>query len=893
MDDLIVEFITETTESLSMLDLELVKLEQNPDDAELISSIFRLMHTIKGTCGFLGLPRLEKVAHSGENVLGKIRDGELVATPTAVSLILTSIDRIKELVEFLGSNGSEPEGDDSELIAKLNDFLESGGGTSEEASEESLEHLFKGDIPEDDSVADQPAESHESPAEVVAAAEPPAAPDPTPAPPAIAEAKQKAVDDGLKNEPKEGGAGGGAMQSIRVNLDVLENLMQLVGELVLTRNQLVQISRSTDVEEMTTPLQRLSSLTTELQENVMKTRMQPIGSAWSKFPRLIRDLSMELGKKVELNMIGAETELDRQVMELIKDPLTHMVRNSADHGLERPAERLAAGKSEVGTITLSSYHEGGHIIIEIADDGKGLNIERIRQKALENGITTETELETLTEHQIVQFIFKPGFSTADKVTNVSGRGVGMDVVRSNIEKIGGSIDVYTKLGHGSKFLIKIPLTLAIVSVLVIECCNRRFAIPQITVNELVRIKPGVDNNLEYINSTLVMRHRGSLLPMIFLNEVLEVGNREDYLEKSFYIVVCTVGSQEFGIVVDRIYDTEEIVVKPVAPILKDLDVYSGCTILGDGKVLMILDPNGLARRVGDIQGTVEKDNDVDNRKRISSEKNVTFLVFTSGEDEGPKAVPLEIVSRIEELETSRIEHSGGNLVMQYRDDLMRLICLQDNFDYSNKELLNVIVFSFEGKTVGLAVDEIVDIAQEKLELKMASSDSRFIGSLVLRGKTTDILDVAFVIGKAVAHEQDLSSGDAAQISSKVLLVEDSPFFRNLTAPFLSAAGYKVSTATNALDAVSILESGEYFDAIVTDIEMPGMDGFGLLAKCRDSKYLPNAPIIAYTSKITPESVENGLKLGFADYIAKTDREGLLSALGNALARAERMERVAA
>ncbi|TAN56839.1 MAG: hybrid sensor histidine kinase/response regulator, partial [Magnetospirillum sp.] len=433
MDDLLSEFLTETSESLSTLDSALVNLEQNPNDPQILGNIFRLVHTIKGTCGFLGLPRLEHVAHAGENVLGKFRDGELEVTPAAVTLILQSIDRIKLILGHLEQNECEPEGSDEDLIAHLNAMAD---GRPEGAPPppppppmptfESVAESAR--APEAAAAVPPPAfqvepETEDEPEPEPLPAPRAAVPVAAPQPPAVA----AAVVTGAPLEAKESAV---AAQTIRVNVELLENLMTLVSELVLTRNQLLQMVRGRDDSEFATPLQRLSHITTDLQEGVMKTRMQPIGNAWAKLPRIVRDLSVEMNKKIDLQMLGAETELDRQVLELIKDPLTHMVRNSADHGLEPTDERKRIGKPEVGKIVLNAYHEGGHIIIEISDDGRGLNLDRIKQKAVQNGIASESELETLTPQQIYQFIFKAGFSTAEKVTSVSGRGVGMDVVRT-------------------------------------------------------------------------------------------------------------------------------------------------------------------------------------------------------------------------------------------------------------------------------------------------------------------------------------------------------------------------------------------------------------------------------------------------------------------------------
>src|SRR4051794_20080460 len=549
MDDLLREFLTETSESLDTVDNQLVRFEQDPTDAKILDNIFRLVHTIKGTCGFLGLPRLEALAHAGETLMGKFRDGMPVKAE-AVTLILSSIDRIKEILAGLEATETEPEGTDEDLIEQLHAMAEGSHHAEAEPvaapvpvvaappvqpavtagtlidqvlerplrpGEVSLDDLERAFRETETEAAPKPA-----PAPVVKQAAPaPAAakpavpavePEAAAAPSAVKEAKAKPAKKAVAADPDVQEADKIANQSIRVNVDTLEHLMTMVSELVLTRNQLLEISRRNEDTEFKVPLQRLSNVTAELQEGVMKTRMQPIGNAWQKLPRIVRDLSGELGKQIELEMHGADTELDRQVLDLIKDPLTHMVRNSADHGLETPAERSAAGKPEQGTIRLSAYHEGGHIIICIADNGRGLNTERIKAKAIANGLVTEAELEKMTEAQIHKFIFAPGFSTAAQVTSVSGRGVGMDVVRTNIDQIGGTIDVKSVAGEGASVTIKIPLTLAIVSALIVEAAGDRFAIPQLAVVELVRARANSEHRIERIKDTPVLRLRNKLLP---------------------------------------------------------------------------------------------------------------------------------------------------------------------------------------------------------------------------------------------------------------------------------------------------------------------------------------------------------------------------------------------
>ena len=511
------------------------------------------------------------------------------------------------------------------------------------------------------------------------------------APPVVApKAAEKSAGEPLKEPTKESAV---ANQSIRVSVELLEKLMVTVSELVLSRNQLMQIARSQKDSPFAAPLQRLNHVTSELQEDVMRTRMQPIGNAWSKLPRIVRDLSLELGKKIDLQMLGAETELDRQVLELIKDPLTHMVRNSADHGIEVPADRVRAGKPELGTITLNAFHEGGHIVIEISDDGKGLAMDKIRAKIVQNGLASESEVASMSNQQAMQFIFKPGFSTATKVTSVSGRGVGMDVVRTNIEKIGGTVDMQSTEGKGSRFLIKIPLTLAIVSALIVECATERFAIPQICVVELVHASASSEYRIERINNVPVLRLRNRLLPLVSLRNVLRLGEEVINAEDSAFVVVIQVGTSAFGIIVDRVFDTEEIVVKPVAPILRNISLFSGNTILGDGSVVMILDPNGVAAKAGKVStANDEAQHAAQMAQSARASNRQSLLLFRAG-GEAPKAVPLSLVARLEEIDLKTVEYSDGMPVVQYRGKLMPLVPIEQGFQFRKEGQQPILVFS--------------------------------------------------------------------------------------------------------------------------------------------------------------------------------------------------------
>jgi two-component system chemotaxis sensor kinase CheA len=850
MDDLLREFLTESSESLAMLDLELVKLEQNPNNPDLLGNIFRLVHTIKGTCGFLGLPRLESVAHASENVLGKVRDGELEVTPEIVSLILKSLDRIKSILAALEQTEAEPAGDDADLKSRLNALAD---GTAAPAAP----------------AASPPEAAAATP--VVAELEPVEA-----APETQSEATRAAVtaiEEQAAREPSV------AAQSIRVHVNLLENLMTMVSELVLTRNQLLQILRSQKESDFAAPLQRLNLVTSELQEGVMKTRMQPIGNAWAKLPRMVRDLAHELNKKIDLRMQGAETELDRQVLELIKDPLTHLVRNCADHGLERPEDRRGAGKAETGRINLDAYHEGGQIVIEIADDGRGLPIDKIKSKAIANGLASEAELSAMSDEQIQQFIFRAGFSTAAQITNVSGRGVGMDVVRTNIEKIGGTIELRSKVGKGTAFFIKIPLTLAIVSALIVEAGAERFAIPQISVIELVRATANSGQKIEHIKGAPFLRLRNRLLPLVNLSDLLKLG-ADAGKKADDAIVVTQVGKHTFGIVVDRVFDTEEIVVKPVAPILRDISMFAGNTILGDGSVIMILDPNGIATAIGDAGIAHDHANEVEAAQAATKDDRVALLLFKAGGGT-PKAVPLALVARLEEVDAATVEISDGKPVIQYRGQLMPLVTIDESVKVRQEGRQPILVFADGSRTMGLLVDEIVDIVEERMNVQLGTDRTGLLGGAIIAGKATEIIDAGHYLTLAFDNwfAKEGRGGDGAKSDVKrVLLVDDSPFFRNLLTPLLSVAGYDVTSVDGADKALALCEAGRDFDVIVSDIEMPGMSGFEFAETVRKGGRWQDTPLVALSAHTSAKDLDRGRKAGFVDYIAKLDREALLNTL---------------
>jgi two-component system chemotaxis sensor kinase CheA len=836
MDELLRDFLTETSESLDLVDAELVRFEQEPNNGQILGNIFRLVHTIKGTCGFLGLSRLETLTHAAETLMGKFRDG-LPVTAEAVTLILFTIDRIKTILDALGTKEQEPAGNDVDLIEQL-----AGLARGDNAAPQ----LDPRDKPMPERVDDRRGE------------------------------EDRRSGNERRGEQATAEAGDRlATHSIRVSVDTLDHLMTTVSELVLTRNQLLEIVRRHEDSDFKVPLQRLSNVTAELQEGVMKTRMQPIGNAWQKLPRIVRDLAAELGKDIELEMFGAETELDRQVLELVKDPLTHMVRNCADHGIESPAERIAAGKPRSGTVWLSACHQGGHIIIEIADDGRGLDTARIKAKAIEIGLASEAEVASKSEGEICNFIFAPGFTTTAQVTNISGRGVGMDVVRSNIEQIGGTVDLKSVPGAGTTFTIKIPLTLAIVSALIVEVGGERFAIPQVSVLELVRAGGNGEHRIERIKDTPVLRLRNTLLPLLHLKEVLRLGAGDS---ENGFVVVTQVGNQVFGAVVDGVFHTEEIVIKPMSSKLRHIAVFSGTTILGDGSVIMILDPNGVAQALGRAAQAAHADApEVTRSGEVASEDTVSLLVFHAG-SQRPKAVPLSLVTRLEEIDCRRIEISDGRYLVQYRDQLMPLLRIDTETGLKKEGAQPILVFSDHGRSMGLVVDEIVDIVEDKLDIEVASNRPGVLGYAVVKGITTEIVDVGHFLPQAFEDWFRRRDESAARPARTVLLVDDSAFFRDLLAPLIKAAGYQVVAVGSAADALAALKSDTRFDLVVTDVEMPDMDGFALAQAVRGTPSTAAIPIIALTAMVSAEAIERGRAVGFHDFVAKFDRTGLIAAI---------------
>lgn len=757
MDDVVKEFLVESYENLDRLDSDLVALESNPKAREMLASIFRTIHTIKGTCGFLGFARLESLAHVGESLLSLLRDGKLGVDAPITTALLQMVDAVRKLLANIENNGAEGDEDFAALKAQLT-LLQGGHAAPAKkpaaAPSVSAPAAPTAATPQVDSAADA--------ATSAPAPEPRASASPEPPPPAAAPTATNEHAPAKSAAPAKDGGASVADNSIRVDVGQLDKLMNLVGELVLARNQVLQLSSHSNDNAFVATTQRLNLITTELQESVMKTRMQPIMTVWSKLPRVVRDVSAALGKSIQVEMYGKETELDKTILEAIKDPLTHIVRNSCDHGIETPAVRAERGKPAEGRLTLRAFHEGGQVILEIEDDGGGIDVERVKRKAVSNGLITQEQSARMSERDACLLIFAAGLSTAQQVTNISGRGVGMDVVKSNIEKIGGQIDIANRFQRGLTLRIKIPLTLAIIPALIVTAGGERFAIPQVALIELVRLEGDARAKaIDSIEGAPVYRLRGRLLPLVHLDRELGLAPPPD--DDTINIVILQADGRQFGLVVHRICDTEEIVVKPLTKRLKSIPVFAGATIMGDGHVALILDVLGVAQRsrvLGDGQERAVASADAE-RSRAGQQRK-RLLLFQVGEDLR-MAAPLEAAARLEEFKRADIETSGDLRVVQYRGEILPLLPLAAAFGRTSslsqpeRASIQAVVARVGGRNYALVVERILDIVEQELTLDSRGRRGVVLGTSVIQSKVTEMIDIA-----AAVRQLDPSANEAAQ-----------------------------------------------------------------------------------------------------------------------------------
>lgn len=771
MDDdaeIIAEFLVESHENLDQLDHDLVALEQDPGSRDLLSSIFRTIHTIKGTSGFLAFGRLEELTHVGEHLLSLLRDGEMEMDTRTAEALLAMVDTVRELLECVEANGTD-EGDHvdvSSVVAALRAVL--GEGSEADATES-----VPSDAQDDGAATTPTSESEQAegaePAPVeavgeaaVEAVENAGSPAQEPAPeldraameehaleelnepdPVVAPAAAEPATAG-EEEPSRRGV---VDSSVRVDVDLLDSLVQLVGELVLTRNQVLQRTEGTEDAELIRAAQRLDLVASELQEGIMKTRMQPIGQVWSKMPRVVRDLAVQLGREVKLDMEGHDTELDRSLLEALKGPLTHLVRNALDHGIEKPADREALGKPVQGRLLLRAYHESGQVVIEITDDGKGIDPEAIARVAIQRGVITREESARMEPRELVNLIFQPGFSTATEVTNVSGRGVGMDVVRTNIERIGGTVDMQSQVGVGTTCRVRIPLTLAIIPALVVGDGDERYAIPQANLVELVRVEgDALDNKVEVIAGAPLLRLRGHLLPLVSLDTVL---GRESNNDEAMTVVVVQADDARFGLCVGEVHDTQEIVVKPIGRQLKGLPTYAGATIMGDGRVALILDIPGIANSQGvaDRHEIADSENDL----LAAGAESTALLVLEVGGGQRA-ALPLREVSRLEEFAVDRIERSGAAEAVQYREGILPLVRLAPAIGLADgsrgeSEQISVVVHEVGESLVGIVIDRVLDVVDTEVVASEVGRRAGVLGSAVIQDRVTDLVDLDAVVAR--------------------------------------------------------------------------------------------------------------------------------------------------
>ena len=800
LDDIVKEFIVESNENLDQLDRDLVTLEKDPTSKEILAGIFRAIHTIKGTTGFLGFSKLESLAHAGENLLSRLREGALVVNPSITSVLLAMVDAVREMLSNIEATGSDGDGHYGALIESLTQLQTSGPkseGRPGQTDAWPKRKQQKAPLRRED---DESQASEQGPAlgeiliksgrvteeQVALAVEQQMAGDPRRLGEILVAQgvlPSEEVVEALKAQT-EIRSSALSSSNIRVDVGQLDKLMNLVAELVLVRNQILQFSTTQRDPAFLSASQRLNLITTGLQKGMMKTRMQPIDNIWSKLPRVVRDLAMSCGKRVRVEMEGKETELDRTIIEAIKDPLTHIVRNAVDHGIETPDRRVAAGKPAEGRLLLRAYPESGQVNIEISDDGAGLDLELVKRKAMERGLVTSEQAARMSDPETFNLLFLPGFSTAEKVSAVSGRGVGMDVVKTNIEKIGGAIEVHSAPGEGMSLRIKIPLTLAIIPALIVTSAGQCYAIPQMTVLELVRLEgEDVRKGIETIHGAPVYRLRGNLLPLVYLNQALRIGaagngNGMGAAEPA-NIVVLQADDRQFGLVVDEVNDTEEIVVRPLEKHAIGISTYADATIMGDDRTALILDVLDLAHHAGAV--SEPRGSDLIGRKmpRIGeTREDRQKLLLIQNADGGRMAIPLALVTRLEEFPGSAVERIGNQEVVHYRDNILPLIRVasllperrqksrkaQANGAASGDGKIQVVIYTNEEFSVGLIVERIIDVVEENLSKQRPSSRRGVAASAVIQGRITEVLDVeklihaspAFLVTKPTLAGLDIS-----------------------------------------------------------------------------------------------------------------------------------------
>ncbi|MFP5457362.1 MAG: chemotaxis protein CheW [Bacteriovoracia bacterium] len=832
------EFRSEVAEGLDRISTALMKLEAGIKEEGLVDSLYRDIHSIKGAVQLFGFSAASALAHAMESSLEGVRSGTVSELDKShVSTLLLCIDLFPQCIQSVQTEEARKEA--NFMVSLLTPYIQA-------SNTEPVVELHKGlETKSKEQIVSTQEEIKTQPVAVQA-------PKPQ-TPPAGVAAQPDAAEK--------------ADTTIRVQVSLLDRLMTLMGEMVLVRNQVLQYTSKSDDLEFLNLSQKLDVVTSELQEETMKTRMQPIGNILTKFQRVVRDLSGTLNKKINLTLIGTETELDKSLIEAVKDPLTHIVRNSCDHGIETPDVRIAANKPEAGTVTIKAYHEGGQVVVDIIDDGRGLSREKLLNKAIERGIIKPENAKDMRDREVQALIFAPGFSTAEKVTNVSGRGVGMDVVKSNIERIGGHVDITSTEGQGTKITLKIPLTLAIVPAMVVRSGEDRYAIPQVKLVELVRVDK---TSIEMVQDRPIYRLRGNILPLLNLKTVLESDGPEN--EESINIVVLSTDNYLFGMIVDEILDTADIVVKPLARFLKPIQVYSGATVLGDGSVAFILDVQGIAQKnFGNVPMAKEQERSDKYSDEMSIDHQPREYVLVAMGDSAKHAIPLSMVSRMEEFKTSQIERSGDERVIRYRGGVLRIISLNESLGHVSgeaKEISQVIVIKLEEQLYGLEVDQIIDVLSTKDYLDQSvTSHEAIIGNLVTASEIVVVVDVERIYEMALKRTGQQVIENAGR---RVLVVEDTDSIRQKIVSELQAEGYVVESAVDGIEGLRQIANHRCnFDVIVSDIEMPRMNGYDFAKKVRTIERMRNISMIAFTTKNSQSDLKAAKLAGFSTFLEKS------------------------
>ncbi len=901
--DIIQEFLVESFDNLSNINDDLTQYEKNIEDYELLNSIYRKIHTLKGSASFLGLTKLQEITHTVESILDHIRDKDFAVNSDLIDIFLESFDICVHLLRNIENNGVEGELDTSDILRRLKNSLENellgqqmprGDEMVNEKFDDSKidskpdhEDVLKDEL---DSLlldhANETTEQIESSASISKTNDQPEK--------VQVDNEQKAVQKkdsapvASVNKVSTSSKSNISESIVRVNVHLLDKIMNVVGELVITRNQILQYSKFKDDADLNRYAQQLNVITTDLQTDIMTTRMQPVGSVFNKFERIVRDLSRTQKKKVRLEIIGQDTELDKTLLEVIKDPMTHLIRNSLDHGLELPEQREANGKNAEGKLSIKAYHEGGQVVIEISDDGAGINTARVKAKAIEKGIMSRDEVESLSLNKIHTLIFHPGFSTAEQVTNISGRGVGMDVVKSNIEKIGGEVEVNSEEGRGTVFRLKIPLTLAIVPALVVEGGGETFAIHQKNLVELVLLEEKDFSRIEMLHGREFFRLRGDIIPIIRLNQVLGFKNEEVKEDPVLNIIVLKAEGKTYGLIVDEILDTQEIVVKPLDRILKNIKYYAGSTIMGDGRVALIIDAFGFYNQFDSKDGKHKEEIKPHDVIQEDVYDKLEVILYKLG-DERVYGVPLSLIDRLEEIECSKIEKSGNQHLIRYRNTSMPLINIENILDLDGKSVLdtnkegklNCIVTSINGTFFGLVVSEIIDIALSESELEVDTIDRLgLMGTIYIDNRLITLLDLYEVINMTEVGKKMFSIDESISLEGDILVIDDSSLYRRIYDDIFKGIGLSATIVRNGQEGIEAFEQNSNFRAVITDVEMPVKDGYSLAQEIREAN--SEIPIIAVSARLTQDEFKKGKESGFSTHIEKLNKKELVSILSEYL-----------